>query len=82
MMKSAVGTLVALLAFAGMAAAADVKVNVGVGVPAIPAPPAIVVPAPPPPPGVVVVEKGKHDQGKHLGHYKEKGKRKHHKKKH
>lgn len=82
-MKSAVGTLVALLALAGVAAAADVRVNVGVGVPALPAPPAIVVPAPPSPPGVIVVEKGRRgDQGKHLGHYKEKGKKKHHKKKH
>ncbi len=62
------------LASAGISSAGvDVGINVRAG---LPVPPPVIVAAPPPVP-VVVVPKG--DHGKHLGHYKCKGKCKKHK---
>ena len=64
-------------------AGVDVNVNVRGG---LPAPPAPRLPAPPPPPGLpapsVQVVKVKKDNGKHLGHYKEKKGKKHGKREH
>lgn len=56
-------------------AGVDLNVHVGTGIPVPPPPPVMVVPAPPPP--YVVVRDG--DRGRHLGHYKHKGKYKKHK---
>ena len=73
-------TLVAGVFVAGNTAIAGVDVGVGVNVRAgLPAPPPLPVPvvvAAPPPVPVVVVPKG--DNGRHLGHYKHKGKHKKH----
>jgi len=77
MLKTLGGAAVAALLTASFAFAGT-NVDVHVGVPAPPTPQVRVqVGAPPPPSGVIVVEKErKGDRGKHLGHYKEKGKKK------
>jgi hypothetical protein len=77
MKKLICGATAGLFALSGVAlAGVDANVNIGIRTPA---PPNVNVrigaPAPPQPRVTVIEQKG--DNGKHLGHYKKKGKKKH-----
>jgi len=82
LVKTVIGSAVAVMGMAGIAAAANVAVGVDVATPNV----RVQVGAPAPPPSVTVVERervivrekaGHHDNGKHKGHYKKHKKNKH-----